>query len=157
MPRYSKKSQYTQIDDRVIYILHSPISNEFFISHCRKDLLKDVYMDHLHGYRDKTYPFYLAFQQYAIHPCLHVLEEVNCTKVIAFQHVIAWTKLFCDHGYLCLDQGNVSCYIDDMYEYTQSVYTRICNLCLSPLLTCQSCVVKKYKRKICTQFKGEYL
>ena len=40
-------------------------------------------------YRDKTYPFYLAFQQYAIHPCLHVLEEVNCAKVIAFQHVIA--------------------------------------------------------------------
>ena len=44
-----------------------------------------------------------------LRPCLHVLEEVSCTKVNAYCHVIAWTKVLHDNGYRNLDQSNINC------------------------------------------------
>lgn len=155
MARYSKKSQYTEFQDRVIYILHSSCGKEFYISHCRKDLLKDVYRDHLRGERYATEAYVKSCKEQDIRICLHILEEVTCTKVQAYQYVIAWTKIFCDNGLIPLNQGNVVCYIEDMYDNTLSIYNQRQNTTLEGLLPCRHCVVKTYGRKLCPNYKEE--
>ena len=152
MARYSKKSQYKEIEERAIYALHSSIDNYYFIGHCRKDLLKDVYKDHCRGERYKTAAMAVDLKARGLRPCLHVLEEVSCTKVEAYHHVIAWSKILRDNGYHNLDQGNVSCYVDDMLPDTQSIYDRHCNTVLDDLLRCDNCIVKMYARKLCPSY-----
>lgn len=71
MARNSRKSQCTDIATRVIYILHAPFSTDFFIGHCRKDLLRDVYKDPLHGERYKTVSFPQGSKnRVCIHACI---------------------------------------------------------------------------------------
>ena len=152
MARYSQKSQYKKVEDRVIYSLHSPVGKDFFIGHCRKDLLKDVYKDHCRGERYKTAAMTAALKARGLRPCLHILDTVTCTKVEAYRHVIAWTRILCDNGYHNLDHGNVSCYVDDMLPDTHSVYDRHCNAALDDLLHCDNCFVKVYARKLCPNF-----
>ena len=155
MARYSKKSQYKQIEDRVIYSLHSPVGNDCYIGHCRKDLLKDVYKDHCRGERYKTAAMTADLKARGLRPCLHILYEVSCTKVEAYRHVIVWSKILRDNGYRNLDQGNVSCYVDDMLPDTLSVYNRHRNATLDDLLRCDNCIVKMYARKLCTNNKED--
>ena len=142
MARYSQKSQYKKVEDRVIYSLHSPICNDCYIGHCRKDLLKDVYKDHCRGERYKTASMTADLKARGLRPCLHILDTVTCTKVDAYHHVIAWTKILCDNGYRNLDQGNVSCYIDDMLPDTRSIYNRHHNAAFDNLLHYNRCFVK---------------
>ena len=149
MARYSKKSQYKEIEERAIYALRSPIDNACYIGHCRKDLLKDVYKDHCRGERYKTAAITAALKARGLRPCLHILDTVTCTKVEAYRHVIAWTRILCDNGYHNLDQGNVSCYMDDMLPDTLSIYNRYRNAALDDLLRCDNCIVKMYARKLC--------
>lgn len=155
MARYSQKSQYKTIEDRAIYFLRASGGNEFYISHCRKDLLKDVYRDHLRGERYATEAFIATCKEQGLRPCLHILEEVTCTKVQAYQHVIAWTRIFCDTGFEPLNLGNVVCYMEDMHDTTLAVYTQHKDAVLANLLQCQHCVVKTYCRKLCPDFKEE--
>lgn len=155
MARYSKKSQYTQVEDRVIYVLHAPFSNQFYISHCRKDLLRDVYKHHLRYQYYKTEVFVSSCKEQCVRSCLHVLEEVSCTKVAAYHHVIAWTKIFCDNGWNNLDQGEIVCYMADMLEHTLSIYAKHKDAVLKDLLQCRHCVVNKYNRKVCPNYKEE--
>ena len=104
MARYSKKSLYKEIEERAIYVLRSPIGNDYFIGHRRKDLLKDVYKDHCRGERYKTAVMTADFKARGLRPCLHILDTVTCTKVDAYRHVIAWTRILCNNGYRNLDQ-----------------------------------------------------
>ena len=155
MARYSKKSQYKEIEERAIYVLHSPVGKDCFISHCRKDLLKDIYKDHCRGERYKTETMTATLKARGLRTCLHILDTVICTKVDTYHHVIAWTKILCDHGYTSLDQGNVTCYMDDMLPDTLSIYNRHRNTTLDDLLRCDNCIVKMYTRKLCTNNKED--
>ena len=155
MARYSKKSQYKQVEDRVIYVLHAPFGNQFYVSHCRKDLLRDVYKHHLRYQYYKTESFISSCKEQFVRPCLHVLEKVSCTKVDAYHHVIAWAKILCDNGWHSLDQGNIACYMEDMLEDTLSVYAQHKGAVLEDLLRCQHCVVRIYSRKSCPHVKEE--
>ena len=152
MARYSKKSQYKQVEDRVIYVLGFPGLKDFYIGHCRKDLLKDVYRDHLRGERYKTKNAVAECKAQGLRPCLHVLEEVRETKVDAYHHVIAWSKIFAERGYMGLDNGNVVCYMEDMLEHTLSVYEQHKTVDLGELLRCETCVVAMYGRRLCPSY-----
>lgn len=88
MPEQKKKSQYTEKSDRTIYVLINPVTNEFYISHCRSDLIKDVFKQHLYGQRYQTKDSFLSLRKGNEHPCLFVLEEIFTTKVDAYNYVI---------------------------------------------------------------------
>lgn len=153
MARYSKKSQYTKVEDRVIYVLHAAESTKFYVSHCRKDLLKDVYKDHLRGERYKTCAFTAARKAQNTRPCVHILEELSCTKLDAYHHVIAWTKIFVDRGFESLDQGDVVCYAQEMFDDTLAIYRQNKDVVLKQILQCRNCIVKIYNRETCQKYK----
>lgn len=147
------KQQYTEVAPRVIYIIHAPTEDRcVYIGHCRKDLWKDVYRSHMRKERYKTADLVSECKEAGIRPCWHILAEVECTKVIAYRHVIAWNRILEDNGYMILDPGKVNDYMYDMHDDTQSIYDAHREDNLSELLCCENCMVRVYARKLCTQF-----
>ena len=154
--RGSKKSQYINTKERFIYVLLSPLSKEFFIGHCRKDLLIDVFKDHYYGQRYQTKACFSELKKHDLHPCLFVLEELTCTKVEAFNHVIVWTKIYCAAGYKSLNEGNVMSYIENLLEKNLLIYNERKQKNISENRKCSRCVVANYGRKKCPLYKGDY-
>lgn len=153
--RHSKKSQYTEISNRVIYILMSPLTKEIFVGHCREDLLKTVFQDHIYGERYQTQDFVKELKDQNLHPCLFILEKITCTKVEAFGYVVAWTKIFVEHGYQNLNQGNVRTYINNLLDKNLSLYMERKDTEIGKNLICENCLVSNYNRKKCCLMKGE--
>lgn len=155
MPIYSLKSQYTEKNKRIIYIMKSPLSKEFFVGHCKNTLLKDVYKQHFRGDRQQTKVCFQILKKQNLRPCLFILEEIESTKTEAYHHVIAWTKIFFEAGYTNLDQGNISTYMNDLYKKSYAVYTANKDTDLGIKCNCDTCVVSNYGRKKCPLYKGE--
>lgn len=153
MPRQSEKSQYKIKEERAIYLLRSPLSKEFFIGHCKIDSLMPIFRQHWSGDRYHTKDCFLNLKQRKLHPCLTILEKVNCTQVEAYSHVIAWTKIFVDSGFVCLNEGNVMDYINDLYEKSRNIYEQ--NKCkdIAEICSCKSCVVSNYGYTQCPFYR----
>lgn len=153
--KHSKKSQYTEVKNRSIYLLLSPLSKEFFIGHCRKDLLKSVFQDHFRGERPHTSDCFTKLREKNLRPCLFELEEVVCTKVEAFNYVVVWTKIFHECGYKSLNKGNIMTYIDDLLDKNVPLYNERKNVNVIDLTTCEKCLVSTYNRKTCSLKTGD--
>lgn len=151
MPRHPQKSQYKVVKDRIIFLMRSPLSKEFFVGHCEPDSLMPIFRQHWAGQRYATEACFTALKKQGIHPCLTILEEVHCTQVQAFRHVIAWTKIFVDGGYVSLNNGNVMDYIEDMYEDSEAIYLLNKGKNISEICSCDACLVTNYGRKICSK------
>lgn len=143
------------MNERVIYLLLSPISKEFFIGHCRKDLLKDIFKDHYYGQRYQTRACFTELKRANLHPCLFILEELTCTKVEAFNYVVIWTKIFHETGYKSLNQGNVIKYIESLLDKNLHLYEERKKTDISECTKCSGCIVINYGRKKCSLYKGE--
>ena len=154
--RYSKKSQYKEVAERVIYLLLFPGTNYFFITHCPKKAVRDYFRQHMHGTYYKTKQAIEKLKKQNLHPCLFVLEEVNTTKVDAFRYVVVWTKILSEAGYVGLDQGNVSVYKDDLLDKNISLYNTRKDTNLSEILTCEHCMVRIYSHSHC-RFAPDYV
>ena len=149
MPRQSKKSQYTEKRDRTIYALINPVTKEFYISHCRSDLLKDVFKQHLYGKRYQTEDSFLPLRKENDHPCLFVLDEVFTTKVDAFNYVIVWTKIFSENKLIKLNTGSINDYIEDLYEKNEKLYETRKHVNIEDICSCEKCLVQNYNRRLC--------
>lgn len=149
MPRQKKKSQYTEINNRNIYAIINPITKEFYISHCRSDLIIDVFKDHYHGQRYQTQKSFLELKHQNQHPCLFILEEINTTKVEAYKHVIAWTKIFIENEYTPLNTGNILHYIEDLHDDSLNIYNKNRRVNLSVNCSCKKCIVSQYNCNTC--------
>lgn len=147
--RHSRKSQYKDIAERVIYILLIPTTKEFFIFHCPKKAVRDYYRQHIHGTYYKTKKPIEDLKKQNLHPCFFVLEEVNTTKVDAYNYVIVWTKIFSEAGYIGLDQGNVSVYKDNLLDRNILLNDNRKNADLPMLTNCEHCLVKIYNHSHC--------
>lgn len=154
--RNSKKSQYKEVAERVIYLLLFHGTKDFFIFHCPKKAVRDYFRQHMHGTHYKTMKSIEELKKQDLHPCLFVLEEVNTTKVDAFNYVIVWTKIFTEAGYTGLDHGNVNVYKDDLFDHNVILYDERKNADLSSLLTCEYCLVKIYNRTHC-RYAPDYI
>ena len=141
IPRKSKYP-YTVKEDRIIYIIHAPHSNNFFIWHCKKDLWKSSYQRHLSGKRKPTADFINHCKEQGYQPCFHILEEVHLTQVMAYKHVIAWTQILELNGYDTLADIKTLFYMSEMFEYTETVFQRNRNADLKELLSCENCLIK---------------
>ena len=151
----SKKSQYTEKDNRTIYILLNPLSKEFYIGHCKTTLLKDIFRHHYYGQRYQTKDSIEHLKKQHLHPCLFILEEIYSTKVEAFNYVICWTKIFYEQGYKSLNQGNVMDYIQNLYETNLLIYNSRKDRKISEICDCNRCIVANYGRHKCPIFKGD--
>lgn len=143
------KKSYTEVAKRAIYILHTCDSPYFYIGHCRRDLIKSVYNAHLRGEYYKTCKFISELKAKGLRPCLHILEEITATKVMAYRHVIAWTRILDDAKYETLDEGKVLDYIGNLFGYTQTVFETNKHVNFPSMFICDTCVVKDSKQTRC--------
>ena len=155
MPRNPQKSQYKDMKNRVIFLLRSPKTKEFFVGHCLTNSLMPIFRQHWSGDRNYTDECFTALKKEGLHPCLTVLEEVYATPVEAYRYVIAWTKIFVDAGYVNLNTGNLSCYIEDMMEDSVDVYEKNKDRNLEEICDCKACLVAHYNRKLCPCCSGD--
>lgn len=155
MPRQSKKSQYNEEKEQVIFLLRSPKTKEFFVGHCSPNSLLPIFRQHWAGNRNHTTQCFTALKKEGIHPCLMILEKCVATDVSAYSHVVAWTKAFVDAGYTPLNQGNVLDYIEDMHDDSASVYEQIKNKNFDKICDCSACVVANYGRERCPFYGGK--
>lgn len=151
----SKKSQYTKKEERIIYILISPLSKEFYVGHCKKTLLKDIFKHHYYGQRNYTKKCFLKLKEQNLRPCLFVLEEITSTKVEAYKYVIAWTKIFIETGHTTLNTGNILHYIEDLYDDSLIIYKNNKEQNLTEICNCKNCFVSQYNHKKCPLYSGE--
>ena len=149
MPRLPQKSQYKKIENRIIFLMRSPLSKEFFIGHCQPHSLMPIFRQHCAGDRYYTNVCFTNLKKQGLHPCLTILEEVKCTQVEAYSHIIAWTKIFVDAGYTNLNTGNVMDYIEDLYEKSKTIYEVNKTKILTEICSCNSCIVSNYGYKKC--------
>lgn len=143
------KTPYTEVAKRAIYILHTCDSPYFYIGHCRRDLIKSVYNAHLRGEYYKTCKFISELKAKGLRPCLHILEEITATKVMAYCHVIAWTRILDDAKYETLDEGKVLDYMGNLFGYAQTVFETNKHVNLPSVFICDTCVVKDSKQTRC--------
>ena len=127
MPKRKQPSQYTDVDNRVIYVLINPKTREFYVNHSTEKGLKDAYRHHHYGLRYKTADSFVKLKQEGQKPCCFVLEKLNTTKVDAYNHVIVWTKIFIENDYINLDKGNVVDYANDLFDANQVLYDSLKN------------------------------
>lgn len=141
--------------NRVIFLLRSPKTKEFFVGHCLTNSLMPIFRQHWSGDRNYTDECFTALKKEGLHPCLTVLEEVYATPVEAYRYVIAWTKIFVDAGYVNLNTGNLSCYIEDMMEDSVDVYEKNKDRNLEEICDCKACLVAHYNRNLCPYCSGD--
>lgn len=149
MSQRTGKPPYTEVAQRAIYILHTCDSPYYYIGHCRRDLIKSVYNAHLRGEYNKTCKFISELKANGLRPCLHILEEITATKVMAYRHVIAWTRIFDDAGYEASDEGNVVDYMGDLFGYALMVFEANKNANLPTIFKCDTCAAKMFNRIQC--------
>lgn len=151
----SEKSQYTQKENRIIYLLLNPLTKEFFISHCQEKLILDIFKHHYYGKRYQTKESFEDLKSENLHPCLFVLEKIKSTKVDAYNYVIAWTKVFSEAGYTNLNQGNIINYIEDLYEHNRLIYDKNKEKEILKIIKCADCLVSNYGRQRCSLYKDD--
>ena len=138
---------YTIEEDRLIYIIHTPHSTDFFIWHCRKDRWKASYKRHLEGKRKATADFVADCATTGSPLCFHILEEVHLTQAMAYRHVIAWSEIMELAAYDSLAGIMTQMYMAYMSDYTESVFKRHRNADLAQLLSCECCLIDTCAKK----------
>lgn len=151
MPRPSKRKQYTEKANRIIYVILNPSTKEFYISYtlAGKENIRVIYKDHYTEKRNKTMHMIHQMKLKNVHPCFFKLDTVFCTKVEAYRVVIAWTKIFIEHGYINLDQGNISEYIKDLFGEAKTIYESKKNIDIDYEFNCNNCLFPTYRRQKC--------
>ena len=154
MNYHKSKTAYTEVATRLIYILHTQDSPYYYIGHCRYDLIKAVFNAHLREEYYKTRDFVREIKAKGLRPCLHILEEVTSSKVMAYRHVIAWTRIFDDAGFETLDEGHMLAYMGDLFGHALTVFEANKLADIPSILKCDNCAAKTANRVPCSLWRS---
>lgn len=158
MSRVPQKKQYTEKQNRCIYIILNPKTKEFYIDYTlnEKENLRCAFKAHRTEKRPKTLDMIQRAKNHDVRPCFFKLDERYCTKVEAYHAVIGWTKIFVEQGYINVDHGNIECYIEDIFGEAEAYYKSKKDVAVTKLFTCECCLSpckpkKDPKPKVYTQ------
>lgn len=150
----SKAKYRTEKEDRVIYAFISPVDKKCFVWRCHKDSIRETYRHHTRLRRYFSERFMYAIEPHR--PCMHVLEEVpQVTEVRAYRYVLAWIRIFMEHGYTCYNYQELLDQANDMQWTTKKLHDARKDECLDELLSCERCQVRVYKRERCPFSENE--
>lgn len=148
--RSHHNTAYTEIQNRVIYALISPIDKKVFIGQSLENLARDTYRKHYTLTNYKTEEMIKELKESDIRPCFFILEKVRDTKVKTYYLQIVWTRIFMDLGYEILDNGIID-YANDLNNENQEKYEiRKTKFNIDKVCTCEKCEVQKYGRVECS-------
>lgn len=149
MPLLNKKSQYKTTKKRDIYIILNPLSQEFFIGHCKETSKKNLYIKHYNEQKYQTKNSVETLKKNGNKPCMFVLEKVETTEVEAYKYVVVWTKIFIENGYINLAKGSIEEYINNLLEENEKLYNKRKNAPLDSILQCNNCLFQNYGKSDC--------
>lgn len=147
--RPKQKQQYKDIQERIIFILLNPENKEFFIGYTLPQRIRKTYCLHYIGNIYKTKNTIERLKTKGLKPCCFQLETVNCSAVQAYRHIIVWTKIFMEQGYINLDTGTVVDYASELLPENIPLYEERKNINLEEMTSCKNCLFPDYGRTIC--------
>lgn len=142
MSRVSQKKQYTEKQNRCVYIILNPKTKEFFVGYTLngKENLRCAFKAHRTENRRATKDMIDRAKEQDIHLCFFKLDELYCTKVEAYHAVIGWTKILVEQEYINADHGNIECYIEDIFGEAEKYYESKKGVDVTQLFACESCL-----------------
>lgn len=150
----NKNCIYTKRESRIIYILFSPTKNIFYINHCLKTSIKEVYRHNIKGRRALTKNFIEEIKPHR--PCLFILEELkNSTRAEANKLVLVWLKILIENGYKSYNNPKFINLTNHLYFYNQRLYEERKNTKLEQMFLCENCFIPNYKNIICKKYPNE--
>ena len=149
MPRPSRKSQYTVIEERSLYVILNRFTKEFFVDYALSRNIRSAYLRHCSCSRRQTEAMIARMKEAGTRPCCFRLADMACTKVEAYRAVIGWTRVFVDQGFISLDHGNMAEYIQDLFGYAKLVYEQNKDVNIAELCACKNCLVPVFKKQPC--------
>ena len=135
------------LHDIDIFVIVSQISNEIYIWKTMHDRCYKAYKEHVGRRQMRTKELFEQSEQEGEFPLMYRLERVQMTEKKAFQHCVAWTKYFLEHGYSSLSYPMMIRYAEDPLEYTMEIYNSIKERPISDVLTRENCIVSQYRRR----------
>ena len=84
----------SDLKTRVIFMLKSPLNNDFLINHTTPELLKDVYSRHYIGRKKKTAQLVENLKMENLRLCMFPLMEVECTTSEASKYAAICSSIY---------------------------------------------------------------
>ena len=150
MAHAPQRKQYTEKQNRCIYIILNIITKEFFVGYTLngKENLRCAFKAHRTEKRNATKGFMSHTKEQGVHPCFIKLDELYCTKIEAYHAVIGWTKIFVEQGYINVDHGNIENYIEDIFGEAKEYYENKKHVNIDHIICCDKCLSKcNFKKK----------
>lgn len=158
MTKESDQLIESDLKTRVIFMLKSPLNNDFLINHTTPELLKDVYSRHYIGRKKKTAQLVENLKMENLRLCMFPLMEVECTTSEASKYVAIWKKIFAEAGYNSLEQIDVQSSEKDISDDYSVMYEQCKEQKLEELISCEHCLFPKYKGVVCPRnYSEEYI
>ncbi len=149
MTKESDQLIESDLKTRVIFMLKSPLNNDFLINHTTPELLKDVYSRHYIGRKKKTVQLVENLKMENLRLCMFPLMEVECTTSEASKYAAIWRKIFAEAGYNLLEQIDVQSSEKDISDDYSVMYEQCKEQKLEDLISCEHCLFPKYKGVVC--------
>lgn len=125
MAHIKTKARYEDVRDMVVYVIVSPIDKRFYVGKTRKHTVSNHYKDHNILRNRCTKQLFLDAKAHTLKPKMYLLEALETVDATAFQHCVAWTKYFMDHGYQSIANEKINRYAADLLPDTKMIYDAI--------------------------------
>ena len=127
-----------------IYLIHSPETGEVFVGKCWEPNSYQAYKDHVRMQKAPTKTLFEGVKKRGIYPKMYLLERLETTEVVAYGHIVAWTKYFSEAGFTVLTHRKTLEYADDLTENNRQIYEQICTIPLEEILAEDKILVGSY-------------
>lgn len=150
--KHLMKRKTEERKDRAIFLLCSPDKKYFYINHCSKNTLREVYRHNIRGRIESSEHFINTIKPNR--PCLFELENLpNSTLNEAYNRILIWQKIL-------LDNGHTSCNHEPLIKAAQQLAPRNVPLYeerkdtnLTAITSCEKCLAATYNKQICPYYK----
>ena len=98
--------------------------------------LREVYRRHCAGYSPYTRDLFAAAD--TKRPRIYHLSTLEAPKTVVYQHCVAWTAFFAQHGYSLIGPQGMKQAAKNLAPKTAEIYSRICEKTMLEVLTAEA-------------------
>lgn len=134
MTQKKRKSQHA-VPQKVFAILWGE-AQHVYIWHTTCKSLREVYRRHCAGYSPYTRDLFAAAD--TKRPRIYHLSTLEEPKTVVYQHCVAWTAFFTQHGYALIGPQGMKQAAKNLAPKTSKIYSRICEKTMLEVLTAEA-------------------
>lgn len=111
-----------QVKIYMLYALLHPVEEYCYLGKTSSRRLSAAYSDHICQRIEATSGY---FDKYEERPKLHLLNTVEGSRSVAYKHLVAWTRIFMDAGYVPLNYDGTIRHAQTLKPDTQAIVDQI--------------------------------